>query len=92
MILEQRLSKGTCRAIDRGSKESPNGLSADSSRHDLQQTGKVQNHNTMFRADSRERKKVRSANSHNLLDENGSSEAHADRVTHAAKSIRNGRG
>ena len=92
MILEQRLSKGTCRAIDRGSKESPNELSADSSRHDLQQTGKVQNHNTMFRADSRERKKVRSANSHNLLDENGSSEAQADRVTHAAKPIRNGRG
>ena len=92
MILEQKLSKGTFRAIDRGSKKSRNGLSADANRHNLQQTGKNQNHNTMFRADLRERKKVRSANSHNLLDEIGSSEAHADTVTRAAKLIRNGRG
>ena len=28
MILEQKLSKGTFRAIDRGSKKSRNGLSA----------------------------------------------------------------
>ena len=55
MILEQKLSKWTCRVFDRGSKESPNGLSAEANRHDLQQTEKVQNHNTMFRADSRER-------------------------------------